>query len=85
MLGYHMVDHMISALLMGVGTTDKAPHVLFTEVVFANYCAGIDAMGEQLGNNSWQSRTVPDVREAYGIFRGLGKKYGFDTRAFRPR
>ena len=73
------------SIYLGVGTTDKAPHVLFTEVVFANYCAGIDAMGQQLGNRSWQSRTVTDVREAYGIFRGLGKKYGFDTSTFKPR
>jgi|GEM_PF-4919483 len=85
MLGYHMVDHMISALILAIGTTDKPSHELFTEIVFEQYSAYIDGLGRRIGNSDMQGHRVDDAAEAYEILEDLGEKYGFETSQFKPR
>jgi len=84
-LCYHIVDHMITSLLLGVNRADMAAPELFSKVGFEQYVAGMRAMAREAKISNWLSKDVGGVKQAYEIFERAGKRYGFDAKPFKPK
>lgn len=84
LFGYHIVDHIISALLLGIMTTDESFGQMFSEVAWCPYNTSVHTFGQLLNKPDFANFNIRTTDEAYKLFERLGKKHGFDTRPFKP-
>ncbi|MBN1283083.1 MAG: hypothetical protein JXA24_04840 [Proteobacteria bacterium] len=84
LLCFHIVDHMITSLMLGVNPASMTPEELFSKVAFAQYTSGIHLMGRETGIESWLAAKAESAEEGFEIFAAAGRKYGFDTSPFKP-
>ena len=84
LFGYHIVDHMICSLLLGIGTTSQSFSELFSVIPFDTYAVSVRAIASSLPNMSGDDLDIENASQAYLLFEGLGQKYGFSTSIFRP-
>ncbi len=89
--GYHIVDHMITSLLYGLSKSTEPFHKLFSYISFQVYAKAVQNIGGMLKKagllkgRRYPRLTIKNATQAYQLFRALGKKYKFDTAAFKPR
>lgn len=79
-----VVDHLISALLLGVATTDESLGKMFSHVPLDTTIQTVRNTGGLIGIEGAKYFYVQDTHEAYQIFTKFGKRYNLDTRLFRP-
>ena len=92
LLVYHIADHMLSALLLGIGTTDESWGELFADVAIPIYVDDIRATGRFLAQvienedmiDRYRDFQVSDIQMAYAIFSNHLTRYGMDPKPFAP-
>jgi len=82
--GFHIVDHMIISLLIGTATTDMSFEELFGLIPYKLYTDAVESLAGIIPTMAAGHLDVENGEEAYDLFEGLGRKYGFDASPFRP-
>lgn len=83
--GFHIVDHMIASLLVGMSLPHEPFHKLFSYIPFERYNRHVHWYGVKLKEPAFVDVNVTNVHEAFDLFKDLGKKYGFDASPFKPQ
>lgn len=81
---YFIVDHMISALLLGYSTTQDCLPVMFLQVEFDIYTTVTNYIADNIGTITGDDIDIQTSVQAFELFERLGEKYGFETESFRP-
>ena len=83
--GFHIVDHMIASLLVGMSLPQEPFHRMFSYIPFERYNRHVHWYGVKMKEPSFVDANVTNIHEAFDLFKGLGKKYGFDASPFKPQ
>lgn len=83
--GFHIVDHMIASLLMGMSLPREHFHKLFSYIPFERYNRHVHWYGVALKEPAFMDVSITNIHEAFDLFKGLGKKRGFDASPFKPQ
>jgi hypothetical protein len=79
---YHVVDHMMLSLLLGVRTSNDALFAVLANVPFQEYDSVIQVYGELLGRSEFQDRSTTTLSGALVLLSALSRKYGFSFKPF---
>lgn len=82
--GYHIVDHMISSLLLGLATSEQSFSKLFGQIPYRLYTGSVEELAGMIPNMEPGDLNVENADQAYDLFERLGTAYDFDTEPFRP-
>lgn len=75
LFGFHIVDHMITSLLLGVNTTRQSFSEIFELIPYETYSKSV----QDIAGGAFR---IVNARQAYKLFLKLGRRYGFDTAVF---
>ncbi|OGQ05937.1 MAG: hypothetical protein A2W61_05215 [Deltaproteobacteria bacterium RIFCSPLOWO2_01_44_7] len=80
---FQIVDHMILSLLLGVGLSTQTFPELFDRIAFDEYPQYVRFMGRLINRPEIVNPDIKSREGAFRIFEEQGRKYGFDTAAFK--
>lgn len=84
LIGYHVVDDMIRAMLRATRIVDQPLSVHFEQIDFNQHAKLVRKIGEKLGNATLENFSLQGVQRGYEIFLKLGERYKFDATPLRP-
>lgn len=81
---FHLVDHMIAALISGLSKSSDSYKELFKVIPFGIHSKNVHRMGRLLNMPSYLKINITTAAGAYRVFEAMGRKYRFNTKPFKP-